>query len=161
MPREWYSDEGWSDYPNLDEGRWLLNTRRSLAGRKGQAILREVREALLAMPMLERRLIKGGLVKDGEACLVGAWAKYRLGRDGELPEHRRSLDFWAGWLAEIERDGDGGDTRDTVDLAQALGANQYLATLLGAENDDAHFMTPEQRWQWMLEWVESQLVVTP
>ena len=58
---------------------WMANQERSIKGRKGQAALRELEAALLALP--EKRLISGELENAvGEVCAVGALAKFK-GKD--------------------------------------------------------------------------------
>jgi len=61
-----YSD--WDDYEgepeeNLAIGRWQHNARAALKGKRGRQALRDLREALIALP--EHRLISGAL------CTVG------------------------------------------------------------------------------------------
>lgn len=68
-----YSDE--EDYPG-QHGLWQANAMRSIKGKKGQVALRELEQALLALP--EKRLIARELENaDGEGCAIGALAKYR------------------------------------------------------------------------------------
>jgi hypothetical protein len=68
-----YSDE--EDYPG-QHGLWQANCLRSIKGQKGQASLRELEQALLALP--SRRLIANELEDaEGEVCAIGALAKYR------------------------------------------------------------------------------------
>lgn len=55
---------------------WWQAVKNALRGRKGQAVLRELREALLALP--EKRLIEGFVACDGEVCAIGALAAHRL-----------------------------------------------------------------------------------
>jgi hypothetical protein len=73
-----YSDE--EETPG-QFGLWQANCRRSLKGRKGQAALRRLEAALLAMP--EKALRSGKLVaNDGSVCAIGALAR----AEGKLPE---------------------------------------------------------------------------
>ena len=72
MTRISYSEE--EDY----EGQFALfraNLNRSLAGKKGQAALRDLEAALLALP--EKRLVGYHLVKDGDVCATGALVALR------------------------------------------------------------------------------------
>jgi hypothetical protein len=73
MSRINYSDE--EDYPG-QFNLWQANCMRSIKGKAGQAALRELEQALLALP--EKRLIADELEDaDGEVCAIGALAKYR------------------------------------------------------------------------------------
>lgn len=68
-----YTDE--EDYPG-QFGLWQGNCDRSISSKAGQSALRELEQALLALP--EKRLIANALEDaDGEVCAIGALAKYR------------------------------------------------------------------------------------
>jgi hypothetical protein len=68
-----YSDE--EDFPGQHD-LWQANCLRCIKGKKGQAALRELEQALLALP--EKRLIAYELEDaEGEVCAIGALAKYR------------------------------------------------------------------------------------
>lgn len=55
---------------------WEANCQRSIRGRKGQAELRELEAALLALP--EKRLIRDALVDDqGGVCAIGCYAQHK------------------------------------------------------------------------------------
>ena len=72
------ADDYEGDYPDLDYGRWEKNLRAAIAGRRGQKVLRELREALLALPGPGRRLIRSELATpDGEVCAVGCLIAYK------------------------------------------------------------------------------------
>lgn len=82
MSRISYSDD--PDYPGQFE-LWQANCRRSLKGKAGQAALRELETALLALP--EKRLIAEQLFDDeGEVCAIGALAKHK----GQLTDDLRA-----------------------------------------------------------------------
>lgn len=49
---------------------WEHNAELSLSGRKGVRVLRDLRDALLALP--RKRLIANALASDGDVCTVGA-----------------------------------------------------------------------------------------
>jgi hypothetical protein len=53
-----YDDDGEENWA-LDRGRWERNSRAALKGRRGRQALRELREALTALP--EHRLIEGAV----------------------------------------------------------------------------------------------------
>ena len=72
MSRSGYSEDcdGW------DLIRWRGAVASAIRGRRGQAFLREMEEALEAIP--DKRLISGELVSsDGECCAMGAVAMKR------------------------------------------------------------------------------------
>jgi len=54
---------------------WQANCSRSLRGKRGQAALRELEAALVALP--DKRLIHGAIEEDGQVCAVGAVVKAR------------------------------------------------------------------------------------
>lgn len=130
MSRHGYSDDcdGWALV------RWRGAVASAIRGRRGQAFLREMLDALDAMP--EKRLIEGDLVRTtGEVCAIGAVCVQR-GVDAT------SVDI---------------DDRESiaglVDIAEAMAAEIMY------ENDDGGYYpeTPERRWQRMRNWVVRQL----
>ena len=136
MSRSGYNDgcDGWE--LNL----WRGAVESAIRGKRGQAFLREMRDALDAMP--EKRLVAGDLVTpEGECCAMGAVAI------------RRGLDV--SGVDETERD----------QVAQAFGIAEALAAEIAFENDEREARwrpeTPEERWKRMRAWVESQLAATP
>jgi hypothetical protein len=151
-----YSDE--EDRPG-QFALWDANVRRSLKGKAGQLALRDLRDALLALP--EKRLIANVLMDDeGGVCAVGAYAK------------AKGLD--------LERF-DPEDESDEVGVV--AGMPRLVAWSVVAQNDfvndvvwevahgplrrwDAHYkggiplvreMTPEERYERILAWVDAQL----
>lgn len=73
MSRINYCDE--EDYPG-QFNLWHANCNRSLQGKRGQEELRQLRDALLALP--DKRLIHGSLINaDGEVCAIGAYARHK------------------------------------------------------------------------------------
>ncbi len=74
----------YDEYDPLASGRWEGNVRRAIKGRKGQAALRDLRDALLTMP--ERRLIAGEFATpDGEVCTVGCLVAYKRAQTKGVP----------------------------------------------------------------------------
>ena len=114
---------------------WQANCRRSIKGAKGQQALRELRDALLALPT--KRLISGALESNGEFCAIGAYAKAKgltLAQFGE-DEHERAgeeagMPRLVSWKVVYENDeGCGWLPRSVVE-------------------------PPEARYERMLRWVE-------
>jgi hypothetical protein len=128
MSRSGYSD----DLDPWDLIRWRGAVRRSITGKRGQAFLREMVEALDALP--HKQLIQGAFMQsDGRVCALGAVG---AGRGMDLieidPEDREAV-------------------ADTFDIAQALVAE------IMEENDSWSAETPEHRWARMRAWVAKQL----
>jgi hypothetical protein len=138
---------------------WDANVRRSLKGKAGQKALRELRDALLALP--EKRLIANLLTDDrGDVCAVGAYAK------------AKGLD-----ISKFDRE----DESD--DVGVAAGMPRLVAWSVVAQNDihndvvwevaygpERRYhgaykggvalirdMTPEERYERVLAWVRTQL----
>src|SRR5262245_59672680 len=83
MSRINYADE--EDHPGQFE-LWQANCLRSIKGRKGQAALRELEQALLALP--EKRLIADELENaDGQVCAIGALVKHKNHTPKADPEY--------------------------------------------------------------------------
>ncbi len=177
-----FSDDDGPEYNNAYE-LWQWNLIRALGSRRGQQALRDMREALLALP--EKRLIARAL------CTVG---------DGRRPEPRtltdgRILDYAGRDFDEIiEEQGRGvcavgafawyAKVKSGVDPAQAfaelptledtnygawetaaVGAKAGLARTLAAhlayKNDETwRDLDPEERWQKCMDWVDAQLATS-
>lgn len=128
MSRHGYCDEGGME--PLDLGRWRGRVASAIRGRRGQKLLREMRDALDAMP--EKRLITSELEREGEVCALGAVARARgISMTGIDPE-------------DSER------VAATFDIAEPL------AREITWENDE-NCSTPEQRWQYMRAWAERRI----
>lgn len=146
------SDDYDFDYPNQGD-LWSANVQRHLAGAKGQAILRELRDALLTLP--ERKLINGRLADEqGCVCTVGALAAHRGVSLKELAELVKPDERWGevdAYEAEMR----------TMDLGRRIGLKEVMSVTLAARNDDCWYApldeTDEQRYERVLKWVESNL----
>lgn len=141
MSRSGYSDDcdGWSLIC------WRGAVKSAIRGKRGQAFLVELRDALDAMP--DKRLVTDTLEADGQFCTLGA-----LGA-------KRGLD-----MTKI-------DAHDRESVAQAFGIAEAMAAEIVYENDEnpGEFVqeadgrwkllsdTPEQRWRRMRAWVESNI----
>lgn len=73
MSRHGYiEDDGYGD--PFDQVRWQGIVARAIRGKRGQALLRKMREALDAMP--DKRLIAGTLAEPRGVCALGAVAQH-------------------------------------------------------------------------------------
>lgn len=204
MTRGVYGEDG-PDFP----GQWVLsqaNMARQLTGKKGRALLLELRAALEAMPrhrLIEHRLADG----DGDVCTVGALIVARGADPVDLAakaerasecancldgygDHnradgscsvcfdraKRSQEYWDAkgtpadkrWPTpacqafeapdptEFEEDSAGAFL--TVDTAVDAGVPRRLAWRLMDLNDqDMSGLTPEERWQRVVNWIDDTL----
>jgi hypothetical protein len=130
MSRHGYSDDLGDEDP-LQLGRWRGRVASAIRGRRGQQLLRDLRDALDAMP--EKRLIAEQLEADGEVCALGAVGRAR----------------------GIEMSGI--DPEDSERVAAAFDIAEPLAREITYENDENYNMTPEGRWKYMRSWVERRI----
>lgn len=129
MSRSGYSD----DCENWSLICWRGAVTSAMKGRRGQAFLLELRDAMDAMP--EKRLVADVLEAEGQFCTIGV-----LGA-------KRGINMEA--LDPDDRDG----------VAEAFGIAPALAAEVVFMNDEGSWNaeTPEQRWVRMREWVESNI----
>lgn len=141
MSRSGYSDDcgGW------DLICWRGAVKSALKGKRGQAFLIELRDAMDAMP--DKRLVTDTLEADGQFCTLGV-----LGA-------KRGLD-----MARI-------DSHCRESVSQAFGIAKAMAAEIVFENDerdgkyelqaDGRYKliheTPERRWLRMRKWVDSHI----
>lgn len=128
MSRSGYADDIGSSALAL----YRSTVDRALHGKRGQAFLREMLDALDAMPA--KRLIQCELITaDGECCALGSVAI------------KRRLD--------VERV----DETEPDDVAAAFGIARSMAAEIAYVNDEcgpwAATETPEQRWTRARRWV--------
>lgn len=166
MSRHGYTDD--MDDP-LAHGRWRAQVLSALRGKRGQALLRELAEALDAMP--DKRLYPGSFATaEGEFCTLGVLGEKRGTKMDDLGD-----EDWCDTALVGERFG----------IANAMAAEiMYLNDehmvdtwkLVGIEicgpvrpwypdwgnhtktvqvNNDNH---PQERWQRMRDWVRENLV---
>lgn len=138
---------------------WEANQERSLKSRKGQAALRRLEAALLALP--EPKLIADAIVDDeGLVCGLGALAQYEHYKGGldlpQQPADDAGNEAWDEWYAM----GDGEKViEDTMlALAEALDVPRMVAIAIIYHNDDSYgSITPEARYTKLLAWARSWL----
>lgn len=121
------------------------NRERSLAGKKGQAALRELVAALEAMP--EKRLCKWAMVDDeGEVCALGAYV---------LRKRIQRGDTYAQAIKTIDHEG---ENRMSHDLASHYEFPAAAAWAVAFRNDEIlDRCSPEERHALMLEWARAQI----
>lgn len=123
MSRSSYSDEYGDEFPG-QLGLYRGNVDRSLASKKGQARLRELRDALLAMS--EKRLVAETFIgPKGEACALGQWA---IEHSKDDPEDREVFSRFDG------------DDNDTADLLGAAGWPRLVVLEAIYHNDMAEYV---------------------
>lgn len=128
MSRSGYSE----DYSPL----WRATVANAIRGKRGQAFLQALIEALDALP--EKRLITHALASEEGVCAIGS-----VGR-------ARGVD--------MERL----DPEDYRAVAEAFGIAAPLAQEIAFLNDEqTDFMTPEQRWREVREWAKQHLKPKP
>lgn len=156
---------------------WQANCQRALSGKAGQAALRRLEAALLAMP--EKSLRSGKLVAhDGSVCAIGALARL----EGKLPKPEpldpdgyedddcddtaefaeETLDFprLVAWKVVEQND----IMNDTVwELAHGP-LNRWEAAYRGPDGNGYGIalvrpMTGEERYAKVLAWVQGQIKV--
>lgn len=131
MSRSGYSD----DYDGWGLIRWRGAVNSAIKGKRGQAFLREMLEALDALP--EKRLIADDLEAEGEVCAIGSVGRKRgvdmTRMDPEAHEH----------------------------IAKTFGVAGALVQEIEFINDNDFYYgsreTPEQRFQRVRAWVVEQL----
>lgn len=155
MSRSSYSDDFGDEYPGQLE-LYRANVKRSMRGRAGQARLRELRDALLALPVKELHdgIFVAGTREQPQVCALGAWALHQAGGDP----------FAAGAML-----GRAGADADDLDTAKALSSYSWPELVVRDtiwQNDrDSYFRpeTPAERYTRVLAWVEAHISneVTP
>lgn len=137
MSRSGYSDDYDDEHLNL----YRANVDRAFLGKRGQAFLKAMLDALDAMP--EKRLISEVMQSDGEVCAIGS-----VGR-------ARGID-----MADLDP-----DNYEEWDFAGAVAHKFNIANPMAAEimymNDGGFWIreeTPEQRYVRMRAWVESHII---
>lgn len=135
MSRSGYNEDCDNDWSLI---RWRGQVASAIRGKRGQAFLRELVEALDAMP--EKRLIKNELrePETGEVCALGAIGAKR-------------------GIALEELDPEDYDT-----IAAKFGvAHQLVQEIEWVNDDECWARSPEDRWQQMRAWAIENLKDAP
>lgn len=129
MSRAGYNDDcdGWALI------RYRGQVTSAIRGKRGQAFLRELAEALDAMP--EKELIAHELQEGSNVCAIGAVGV------------KRGVD-----MSKL-------DPEDPDTIAGAFGIASQLVREIEFMNDEAYYNeTPEHRWSRMRKWVQAQII---
>jgi hypothetical protein len=112
---------------------WRGQVLNSIRGKRGQALIKDLRDALDEMPV--KRLITNDLIRDGEVCALGSVGiKRRV-------ENLEKL-----------------DPEDYDNLANVFNVAKPLIREIEYENDEGRYNeTPEERWRRMRNWCEKML----
>lgn len=133
MSRHGYSDDCDDD---LALGRWRGQVASAIRGKRGQNLLKDLVEALDAMP--EKKLIREELkTAEGQNCALGV-----LGA-------KRGID-----LTLV-------DPKDYETVAEIFDIAEQLALEIVYENDEVSLNKPEERWKHMREWAASKINTGP
>jgi hypothetical protein len=135
MIRSGYGDDYGDDDP-LAIGRWRQAVKRAIEGKRGQAFLRELADAMDAMSVKE--LIAQHLVTTEGCCAVGVVCAAR------------------GLDVSMVDEFDPGDVGDAVGIARAMAAEiEFENDECGRVWDGSHHRdeTPAERWTRMRKWV--------
>ena len=138
MSRSGYTDDhDCDDYPELALGRWHQAVNLAIKGARGQAMLRELAEALDAMPV--KRLFAGSFASPtGEFCTLGVLGAKRGATMDDLGDS---------------------DHCDADRVGKRFGiAMSMAAEIMYVNDEEGHDAeTPEQRWTRVRAWVAEQL----
>ena len=130
MNRSGYTDDYDDQWATI---RWRGAVESALRGKRGQAFLRELLEALDALP--EKRLIAGELEEDGAFCALGAVG------------HQRGID-----MQNL-------DPYDCERVAGEFGIANAMACEIMWVNDEMYYAndTPEKRFERVRNWAVENL----
>jgi hypothetical protein len=133
-----YTDE--EDFPG-QFGLWQGNCQRSLSGKQGQAALRELEAALVALP--SKRLIANELDNGQDVCAIGALVRYKKITPLADPEY------------EMEQVGiECGMPRLVAWTVVEINDNELDFRYVDGKRVDC---TPEERYETILKWIRKQL----
>jgi len=147
MSRSGYSDDCWDD-PNANWAiiRWRGAVASALRGKRGQAFLRELRDALDAMP--NKRLVSHTFIRGEEVCALGAVG---VARRKDMREINQTV------MRELC---DPGYCDPADEVAHFFGIPRAMAAEIMYMNDEVaesygnKESTAERKWVLMRSWVE-------
>lgn len=149
-----YAWEGDEPYPNAGE-LFQRSVDNAIAGRRGQALLREIEEALLMLP--DKRLLAYTVCEDGKICTLGAVAILRAMKKGET-FGIAAIELEVAAVKHGQGHEDESKDKTFRYLKKLLGIAGCLAWQLVFENDEAGGHGPEGRYNHMLKWVQDRII---
>jgi hypothetical protein len=170
MSRSGYSDEFGDDFPG-QTGLYRANVRRSVRGSAGQARLRELRDALEALPV---KALHDGIFAEGTndhpaVCALGAWALQKTGDTSaaqgivtDPDSDVATADSLAahGWPKLVVFDTIYENDRDEYTYVTVEGPHLSPYAYYGHRWPVRYRVdeTPEQRYARVLAWVSEQII---
>lgn len=143
-----------SDDP-VPEGLWWSAYTRARTSKRGQRVLLDLEQALLAIP--DKRLAYEHISHEGTVCAVGAYVTWKeLQADPSKDRAAVVKDLEDAYYWESE------SLHGTAQVGREAGIAWTLAWEIGAANDYefGKGFTPEERWKKMLAWVRKQIIPT-
>lgn len=145
MSRSGYSEDCYGREDQWQLIRWRGAVASAIRGKRGQEFLRELADALDAMPVKE--LVDGELEHDGAVCALGAVGSQRGMDLGEIDPYERE------------------QVAEKFGIAEALAAeimyiNDESVMAWGLPRSDADEMNRamrERRWREVRQWVARQI----
>jgi hypothetical protein len=169
MSRSCYSDDYGGDFPGQLE-LYRANVTRSMRSKAGQARLRELRDALLALPVKELHAVTfaDGTPEQPRVCALGAWALAQSGGDpakaqAMVPRDANDEDTYEalrakGWPKLVVYDAIFYNDETRYVYETAHGPRQRREQHYGPLQN-YRMETPAERYTRILAWVEEQLSV--
>jgi hypothetical protein len=146
MSRSSYSDDYGDDFPGQAD-LYRANVERSIRSKQGQARLRELHEALLAMPVkeLQADIFAEESPQGPQVCALGQWAVAQC--QGDMTKAHalvpRDEDDYGTWLR----------LKDFCWPKLVVFEVVYMN-----DDEDYHRESSAQRYQRVLTWVEQQIL---
>jgi len=124
-------------------GLWVGSAKKAIGGKKGQAFLKELRQAILNLP--KRELFKDRFNKEGGVCALGA-----LGL-------KRNMD-----MCELDSQIENDEPVETKFIAHKFGITPTLAwEIIYANDDERSSVTPSKRYRRFLKWLDKKIIDEP
>ncbi len=146
MSRAGYSDD-------LDEGdlaRWRGAVTSAIKGKRGQAFLRELEAAMVALP--EKSIIGGAFAYEGQVCALGTVTLQR-----KLSGGATRAEAIAQIMEEWPSDPDEYAEECGDDAAREFNIAQAMAREIMYVNDESYSSKGPDRYAEVLKWVRAQI----